>query len=190
MKNNIKNKSDSELVRCCNSGESSGYSELYCRYSRAVFNSVYRLVGDRGNAEDITQETFIKAFSEIGSLKNSDSFGGWIKRIGINHSLNHIRKRKVYFTEIEDEIISNIEDDELEAELLLEERISQLQLIIATLPLQTRTIVNLYLFENMSQEDIAKTMDIPHATVKSYYHRAKKKIIEKLKPQNNNERSA
>ncbi len=190
MKTNSKHKSDSDLVRCCNSGDSSGYSELYHRYSRAVFNSVYRLVGDRSNAEDITQETFIKAFSEIASLKNSDSFGGWIKRIGINQSLNHIRKRKIYFTEIEDEIISNIEDDVPEAGLLREERLSQLQHIIETLPLQIRTIVNLYLFEDMSQEDIAKTLDIPHATVRSYYHRAKKKIIEKLKPQNNNERSA
>jgi RNA polymerase sigma-70 factor (ECF subfamily) len=71
-----------------------GYSLLYQRYSKAVFNSIFRLVNERQEAEDILQEVFLKAFSEIKSLKNSESFGGWIKRIAINHSLNFLRKRK------------------------------------------------------------------------------------------------
>ena len=187
MKTTTENISDKELLERCSSGDNSGYSLLYQRYSKAVFNSIYRIVNDREDAEDILQEVFLKAFSEIKSLKNVESFGGWIKRIAINQSLNYLRKNKIYFTEIEDDKILDIEDDELEAKLAMESRVKELQNIISEFPLQTRTIVNLYLFEEMPQEEIAKILNIPHGTVRSYYHRAKKKIFEKLNPKHQNE---
>ncbi len=187
MKTTTENISDKELLERCSSGDNSGYSLLYHRYSKTVFNSIYRIVNDREDAEDILQEVFLKAFSEIKSLKNVESFGGWIKRIAINQSLNYLRKNKIYFTEIEDDKILDIEDDELEAKLTMESRVKELQNIIAGFPLQTRTIVNLYLFEEMPQEEIAKILNIPHGTVRSYYHRAKKKIFEKLNPKHQNE---
>ena len=117
-------------------------------------------------------------------------FGGWIKRIAINHSLTFLRKKKIYFTEIEDDKMYDVKDDELEEKLALEFRIEELQNAIAELPLQIRTIVNLFLFEEMPQEEIAKTLDIPAGTVRSYYHRAKKKIFEKLTQKCQNERYA
>jgi len=187
LKTTKENISDKELLERCSSGDNSGYSLLYHRYSKAVLNSIYRIVNDREDAEDILQEVFLKAFSEIKSLKNVESFGGWIKRIAINQSLNYLRKNKIYFTEIEDDKILDIEDDELEAKLAMESRVKELQNIIAEFPLQTRTIVNLYLFEEMPQEEIAKILNIPHGTVRSYYHRAKKKIFEKLNPKHYNE---
>ena len=190
MKTTTENISDKELLERCSFGDNSGYSLLYHRYSKAVFNSIYRIVNDREDSEDILQEVFLKAFSEIKSLKNVESFGGWIKRIAINQSLNYLRKNKIYFTEIEDDKILDIEDDELEAKLAMESRVKELQNIIAEFPLQTRTIVNLYLFEEMPQEEIAKILNIPHGTVRSYYHRAKKKIFEKLNPKQHNERFA
>ena len=190
MKTKTENISDKELLERCSSGDNSGYSLLYHRYSKAIFNSIFRIVNDREDAEDILQEVFVKAFSEIKSLKNVESFGGWIKRIAINQSLNYLRKNKIYFTEIEDDKILDIEDDELEAKLVMESRVKELQNIIAEFPLQTRTIVNLFLFEEMPQEEIAKILNIPHGTVRSYYHRAKKKIFEKLNPKHYNERFA
>ncbi|MFL9835284.1 RNA polymerase sigma factor [Chryseobacterium terrae] len=191
MKTKTENISDKELLELCSSGNNSGYSLLYQRYSKAVFNSIFRLVNDREDAEDILQEVFVKAFSEIKSLKNVESFGGWIKRIAINQSLNFLRKKKVYFTEIDDDkMLDSIDDDELEEKLAMESRVKELQNIIAEFPLQTRTIVNLFLFEEMPQDEIAKTLDIPAGTVRSYYHRAKKKIFEILTQKSQNERYA
>ena len=190
MKATTENISDKELLERCCSGNSSGYSLVYGRYSKAVFNSIYRIVNDREDAEDILQEVFVKAFSEIRSLKNVESFGGWIKRIAINQSLNFLRKKKIYFTEIDDDKMLDVNDDELEEKLAMESRVKELQNIIAEFPPQTRTIVNLFLFEEMPQEDIAKLLNIPHGTVRSYYHRAKKKIFEKLTSKDHNERSA
>ncbi|MFC3158250.1 RNA polymerase sigma-70 factor, ECF subfamily [Chryseobacterium arachidis] len=190
MKTTNVNISDKELLELCSFGNNSGYSILYQRYSKAVFNSVFRLVNDREDAEDILQEVFVKAFSELTSLKNTDSFGGWIKRIAINHSLTFLRKKKIYFAEIEDDKMYDLKDNELEERLALEFRIEELQNVIAELPLQIRTIVNLFLFEDMPQDEIAKTLNIPAGTVRSYYHRAKKKIFEKLTQKCQNERSA
>lgn len=163
MKTTTENISDKELLERCRSGDNVGYSLLYQRYSKSVFNSIFRLVNERQEAEDILQEVFLKAFSEIKSLKNSESFGGWIKRIAINHSLNFLRKRKIYFTEIEDDKMLDIQDDEWEETLKKESRVQELQNAIDELPLQTRTIVNLFLFEEMPQEEIAKVLDIPPA---------------------------
>lgn len=190
MKTKTVNISDRELLELCGSGNNSGYSLLYQRYSKAAFNSIFRIVNDREDAEDILQEVFLKVFSEIRSLKNTDSFGGWVKRIAINHSLNFLRKKKVYFSEIEDDKMLDDKDDELEEKLALEFRIEELQNAIAELPVQIRTIVNLLLFEEMPQEEIAKSLNIPAGTVRSYYHRAKKKIFEKLTQKSQNERFA
>lgn len=190
MKTTTENISDKELLERCRSGDNVGYSLLYQRYSKSVFNSIFRLVNERQEAEDILQEVFLKAFSEIKSLKNSESFGGWIKRIAINHSLNFLRKRKIYFTEIEDDKMLDIQDDEWKETLKKESRVQELQNAIDELPLQTRTIVNLFLFEEMPQEEIAKVLDIPPGTVRSYYHRAKKKIFEKLTQKIQDERIA
>lgn len=184
------NISDKELLERCSSGDNSGYSLLYHRYSKGVFNSIHRILNDREDAEDILQEVFLKAFSEIGSLKNVDNFGGWIRRIAINQSLNFLRKKRIYFSEIDDDKMFDVNDDELEEKLEMESRVNELQNIIADFTPQTRTIVNLFLFEEMPQEEIAKLLNIPHGTVRSYYHRAKKKIFEKLTSKDHNERSA
>ena len=191
MKAITENISDKELLERCSSANNSGYSLLYHRYSKIVFNSIYRILNDREDAEDILQEVFVKAFSEIKSLKNIESFGGWIKRIAINQSLNFLRKKKIYFTQIDDDkTLDFSDDDELEQKLEMESRVKELQNIIAEFPPQTRMIVNLFLFEEMPQEEIAKLLNIPHGTVRSYYHRAKKKIFEKLTSKDHNERSA
>lgn len=191
MKAITENISDKELLERCSSANNSGYSLLYHRYSKIVFNSIYRILNDREDAEDILQEVFVKAFSEIKSLKNIESFGGWIKRIAINQSLNFLRKKKIYFTQIDDDkTLDFSDDDELEQKLEMESRVKELQNIIAEFPPQTRTIVNLFLFEEMPQEEIAKLLNIPHGTVRSYYNRAKKKIFEKLTSKDHNERSA
>lgn len=190
MKTVTENISDRELLELCRSGNNSGYSLLYRRHAKTVFNSIFRLVNDRQEAEDILQEVFVKAFSEITTLKNADSFGGWTKQIAINHSLSFLRKKKNYFSEIEEDQLPDHHEDDLEEKRKWEFQIEELQNAVAELPVQVRTIVNLFLFEEMPQEEIGAVLGIPASTVRSHYHRAKKKIFEKLTQKNHNERSA
>lgn len=182
--------SDRELLELCRSGNNPGYSLLYRRYAKTVFNSIFRLVNDRQEAEDILQEVFVKAFSEIPTLKNADSFGAWTRQIAINHSLSFLRKKKNYFSEIEEARLPDCYEDDPEEKQKWEFRIEELQNAVAELPVQARTVVNLFLFEEMPQEEIAAVLGIPASTVRSHYHRAKKKIFEKLTQKKQNERSA
>ncbi len=183
------NTDDAVLLDLCRSGKQQGYTVLYQKYAKMVFNSVYRLINDKAQSEDILQEVFVKAFTEIKSLKKAESFGGWIKRIAINQSLSCLRKNKIHFADVDEMQIADNEEKDMEEQQNMDFRVEELQKAIAELPATLRTIVNLFLFENMPQQDIAQILEIPHATVRSYYHRAKKKIFDQLK-QKENERSA
>src|SRR5204862_6589422 len=75
--------------------------ELYERYSRAMFNTCLRILNDTAEAEDVLQESFIEAFKNLQRFEYRTSFGGWLKQICINRSINQLKKRKVDWVDIE-----------------------------------------------------------------------------------------
>lgn len=172
--------SDKQLLDWCESGVEAGYTQLYHRYSKSVYNSVYRLVTEVSDAEDLTQDIFVSLFSDIQKLKNIDNLGAWFSRIAINKSISHLRKNKVYFSDVEQANIIDESEDLLIEKQKLEGKIEEIQQAIEELPTETRTIVNLFLFENMTHEDIAQLLELSNTTVRSKYHRAKKKIYETI----------
>lgn len=179
--------SDKELMDLCVSGIENGYTQLYNRYSKSVFNSICRLVADSAEAEDILQEVFVAVFSDISRLSGVDSFEAWVKRVAINRSISHLRKKKVYFTDIEKTMIMDTTEEDMTEKQSLECKIEDLQNAIAELSVEARTIVNLFLFDDMPQEEIGKMLGLSHNAVRSQYHRAKKKIMQTLKQKTKNE---
>jgi RNA polymerase sigma factor (sigma-70 family) len=83
-----------EMVEKCKRGDPSGYTGLYQRHSKEVYNTIYRLVNHTAEAEDLLQETFVAAFNAIGRFEHTGGFRAWIKRIAINKSLSYLRKRR------------------------------------------------------------------------------------------------
>lgn len=180
MKTEINSLSDKELVSLCAKGAEMGYAQFYHRYSKLVFNSVYRLVVDLSEAEDLTQDIFVSIFSDIQKLQDIEQLGAWLKRVAINKSISHLRKKKVYFTDIENASIIDEGEELLIEKYELEDKIIEIQKAIENLPADARTIVNLFLFENIPQEEIANMLGISNTTVRSKYHRAKQKIAQIL----------
>lgn len=177
--------SDKKLITLCEAGNELGYSLFYQRYSKPIYNSVVRLVTDFSEAEDITQDIFITIFSDIKKLNDIENIEAWLKRVAVNKSISHLRKKKkIYFTDIENTYIVDESEDLLVEKQDWDGKIEQIITIIESLPTETRTIVNLYLFENIPQEEIAKILGITNTTVRSKYHRAKKKILELLLQKN------
>lgn len=172
---------ESELIRQCIAGEEKGYTLLYQKYVKRIYNSIYRVVNNAADAEDILQDAFCIAFGQLDKLKNRDNFEGWLKRIAINQAISVLRKNKMVFAE--DDLFEKIADEEFDMteEMLFQCRVEDIKLAIQTLPDGYRTIISLHLFEDVSQEDIAKMLEISHNTVRSQYHRAKKKIFMLLK---------
>ncbi len=169
--------SDQELIEMCLKGKDFGYTELYNRYARGVYNSICRIVNHTGEAEDLLQDTFCLVFGDLNKLLQVASFEAWIKRIAINKSISHLRKKKISFADLGDMEIPDEVEDLVEKEEIFDCRVEDVRKSIEELPDGYRTIVNLYLLEGIPQEEIAKMLGVSHSTVRTQYHRAKKKIL-------------
>jgi len=170
-----------ELIALCHQGHDMGFTLLYNKYARPVYNSICRIVSHTAEAEDILQESFYHAFADIHRLQNAMSFGAWIHRIALNRAITHLRKKRIVFSgagvlDIADEEAYDAEEDEL-----FDCKVEDVRSAIEQLPQGYKTILNLYLFEEIPQEEIANMLGISHSTVRTQYHRAKKKVIQSLK---------
>ena len=172
---------DQELIAMCRSGKDSGFTELYNRYAKGIYNSISRIVSHTGEAEDILQETFFTVFSELDKLAGVVSFEGWTKRIAINRSISHLRKQKIQFSDVSELEIAAEEAYDPSEQEMFDCKVEDIKRGIEELPTGYKMIVNLYLFEKMNQEEIAMMLGLSPVTVRTQYHRAKKKILLSLK---------
>ncbi|RWU05435.1 RNA polymerase sigma factor [Pedobacter chitinilyticus] len=172
---------EEELVKQCVAGEEKGYTMLYNKYAKRIYHTVYRVMGNSAETEDIVQEAFCTAFEQIGKLKNQNNFEGWLKRIALNQAISTLRKKKMVFTE--DGQLEAVAEEELDMneELLFQCKVDEVKAAIQQLPDGYRTIMSLHLFEDMGQEEIGNMLGISHSTVRTQYHRAKKKVYLALK---------
>jgi len=140
------------------------------------------MVGDRMLAQDILQESFVDVFRNMRSFKGDSTPGAWIKRIVVNNCISHLRKRKVYFDDIDEgahQLAAPVEvhdDNSYEVQMIKN--------AIRKLPRGYKVIFSLYAIEGYDHEEIASIMDISVSTSKSQYHRAKNKIRELVKSTN------
>lgn len=163
-----------ELIAGCQSGNEYAYNQVYYGCAKGVFSSIIRIVKNKEEAEDLLQETFLSAFKNIGSYRNEASFFGWIKRIGINKSLNSLKKKKLEWSDAEIEKL-NIEEEE--------SKWDDIQFDVQTISNKMeklsdgyRLVISLYLFEGYSHKEIANELGISESTSKTQYIRGKSKL--------------
>lgn len=178
---------EKELVNRCWAGREEEYAVLYNKHVKAVFNSVYRITNNYTETEDVVQDAFCTAFEQMDKLKDRNHFGGWLRRIAINKAISLMRKSKTIF--IEETAIDGVAEEESDTEddMIFSCRVEDVKEAIRNLPDGYRTILTLHLLEDIPQEEIAKMLHIGHSTVRSQYHRAKRKIYLSLKDKNYNE---
>ncbi len=164
-------------------GQEAGYAGLYNRYGKGIFNSISRIVRHSAEAEDLLQESFHIIFSELPKLESPERFAGCAKRIAINRSISYLRKAKIHFSDIIDIELPTAEEYDAQEDQIFEGRVEEVKKCISGLSQGYKTIVSLYLFEDMSQQEIAQALGISHNTVRTQYHRAKKKILQQLNEQ-------
>lgn len=167
-----------QIIEQCKVGNQQAYSQIYESCARGVFSSIVRIVKNKEEAEDLLQETFISAFQNISKFRLESSLFGWIKKIGINKSLNSIKKRKLDWSEREIENISIVEEDKQWENIELE--VSKVIDKMSLLPEGYRVVISLFLFEGYSHKEISEQLQISESTSKSQYVRGKKKLRELL----------
>ncbi|MDR1582482.1 MAG: RNA polymerase sigma factor [Prevotellaceae bacterium] len=165
-------------------GDRKAQMQLYETFYRKMYNSCLRILRNRYDAEDAMQESFIKAFTNLGKYDSKISFEAWIMRIAINTAIDKLRKDKMEFIIYNEAVLSNKidsqDEDEDERELITQ-KAEQIKAAIEQLPDMTRLIVTLYLIEGYDQEEIAGILKIQPGNVRIQYMRAKQKLIEIIK---------
>lgn len=169
-----------ELVEESKLGNRTSQYKLYELYVDAMFNISMRMVRIKEDAEDIVQDSFVEAFNKLNTFKYESTFGSWLKRIVINKSINHLKKRKIPVTPIENQMYHIGVDDEQEDDTP-EVEIKKVIKGIRLLPVGYQQIINLYLIEGYDHIEIGEILGITASTSKSQYHRAKKKLIDIIK---------
>lgn len=174
-------------------GREAAFGELLKRYERPVFSLIFRMVRDRTLAEDLAQEAFIRAFNAIGSYNTSYKFSNWIFKIANNHTIDHLRKRRLDTVSIhgsphattQDEVSQSrlviASSDESPLELMENRELGgQIEAAIGELREEYRTAILLRHVEGYAYEEIADIMELPLGTVKTYLHRARNELKTKL----------
>lgn len=170
-----------ELIERCLRGDTLGYKELYVRYSKAMYNTCLRMLNNVAEAEDVLQESFIEAFKNLERFEYRTSFGGWIKQICINRSINQLKKRRIDWVDME-QVAGYDSADEMpvdETEIALQ--VDTVKKAIMKLPDGYRTVLNLYLLEGYDHEEIAEILQVAESTTRTQYMRAKQKLLQLLK---------
>lgn len=167
-------------------GDIKAQTELYQLYYKSVYNSCYRLLLNKADAEDMMQNTFITAFDKIGSFRGDIGIGAWLKRIAINKCIDWLRAKKIKFTELEDKNIELEENDIPLPDIPLE----AIENAINQLAVGYKSIIIMHLIENMEFAEISKCLCISESSVRSQFARGRKRlqlIINELIKTNYNE---
>ena len=178
-------KTDAQIVEAVKSGRREGQDLMFGRYAQEVFAMIIRQVSNEQDAEELTQDTLLRAFSHIGSYDpERASLATWLCRIAYRLTLDFLKRRRPFVVSMEDSEVwqTDISDEQLEAELSTgnEERIQKLELLIDDLPPDERMLLMLHYFENRSLDECSFIMDAtPHALANRLY-RIRKKLYKQL----------
>ena len=180
---------DQEVVVLARHGQEAAYRELVRRYERPVFSLVYRMVRDRELAEDLAQETFVKALNAIESYRPEFKFSSWIFKIANNAAIDQLRRRELDTLSLDGsphaETPEAIEATALQIgdrqETALEEVEArelggEIETAIARLRPEYRSCILLRHVEGRPYEEIAEILGLPLGTVKTYIHRARNEL--------------
>lgn len=172
-------------------GDKGAFDLLVIKYQHRIVHLVNRYVKDPSEAQDVAQDTFIKAYKALGDFRGDSAFYTWLYRIAINTAKNYLlsrsRRRSDYEVEMDDaeqtENAPQLKDIETPEDHLMNDQIvSVIKAAIEKLPEEMRIAITLREFEGMSYEEIAEAMDCPIGTVRSRIFRAREAIDEKLTP--------
>jgi RNA polymerase sigma factor (sigma-70 family) len=169
-----------EIIELCKEGNPRAQYQLYKLYSKAMYNICIRMLNSKEEAEDLLQESFTDAFMKLNSFRYESTFGAWLKRIVINKCINAINKKNVDLVFPDQPVEPDSRDEELDYSGI-ELDVQRIHRAVEKLPDGYRVIFSLYAMEGYDHGEISQIMNISESTSKSQYLRAKQKIKELLK---------
>lgn len=175
---------DSDLVRAALGGSEQAFRELVRRYERPVFSVILRVIRDPSRAEELAQDTFVKAFLRLGTYAPERKFASWLLAIAHHAAVDELRRATVRTQPLEDTPQAHIADRDDETPARIAERrelADVLEAAIRQLRPEYAELIALRYQEGLAIEDIAAVTALPVGTIKSYLHRARKDLADCLR---------
>lgn len=178
-----------QLIQLAQEGEERAFKALYRRYCRLVYTLAYQMVGNHSDADEVVQETFIRAFKNINRLRNSSSFTSWLYQITINLSIDFRKARTRRKIMPIDDNVENFSYFELATSkrvknpsqvLENKELLDQITAAIDDLPTQQKAVIILHEIEGLSKKMISEILHCSLVTVRTNLHHARKKLRKTL----------
>ena len=178
---------DADLVKASQNGTLAAFDELIQRYQQRVYATVYHMTSSHEDADDLTQESFIKAYNALKRFKGESSFYTWIYRIAVNRTINFLkqRKRKSYHMSLNDmdmqvekhaDLLMFISDNTPRRDVRLNELQEKMNEAMQKLSETHRLTVTLHDVQGMSHDEIGKIMDCNTGTVRSRLFYARQQL--------------
>jgi len=182
---------DRSLVARCRENDEAAFNEVVTRYKTKVYNYIFRMTGSSEDAEDLTQEVFIRMYTSIDSFRSQSSLSTWLFRIASNLCVDRFRrsKHRTAAYSLDEPVLDNdvestrdVPDLTFEPQRLLEnlEMAEQIQLALAQLPEKLRATLILHDVEGLPYEEIAQVVGCPLGTVKSRLFNARLQLRQRL----------
>ena len=171
-------------------GDQPAYRRLRAKYYDAIYNLVSRMIRNRDEVEDLTQEAFVKTFASLATFNEEFAFSTWMYKIATNNAIDHIRKKRLLTFSIDKPIESDDSDYQFELpdssfepdqELIAHQRTKFLQEAIASLPPKYRQVIMMRHVDEMEYSEISKKLRLPLGTVKAHIFRAREILYRSLK---------
>ena len=177
---------DASLVRRAQDGDVGAYDELVRRYQERIYATVYHMTSNHEDANDLTQETFIKGFQALKSFKGDSSFYTWVYRIAVNKTINFLKQRKNrthlslndldFNAENDPDLVALISDRTPRRDIGLSELQQKLNKAMLKLSEPHRLVVTLHDVQGLSHEEIGNIMDCNIGTVRSRLFYARQQL--------------
>lgn len=172
-----------EWVEATRQGDQDAFAELVYTFQDPVYNLCYRMLGDTAEAEDATQEAFLRAYLNIQRYDIARSFKTWVMSIASNHCIDRLRKRRMQYLSLDDEptaatLALSSDDPQPEQATLANERSERIQLLLSQLTPDYRVAVILRYWYDYSYAEIAEVMDTTESAIKSRLFRARQSLAE------------
>jgi RNA polymerase sigma factor (sigma-70 family) len=190
---NIRKDSKAEdiiLIDDAIAGKQEAYKKLMDKYRQLIFNLIYRMIRNKEDVQDLTQEAFIKAFNSLEKFDKQFSFSTWLFKIATNNCIDYLRKKKLSTFSIDKDIGTDDDDYTFEIpdnervpdkNLLDKERKKILEEAIENLPNKYKSVILLRHRDENDYEEIAKKLKIPLGTVKAHIFRGRELLNKYLK---------
>jgi RNA polymerase sigma factor (sigma-70 family) len=177
---------DAQLVQAARSGNMSAYDELIRRYQERIYATIYHMTSNHEDANDLAQETFIKAYSALKSFKGDSSFYTWVYRIAVNKTINFLKQRKNkvslslndldFNVENDPDLVAFVSDKTPRRDVALSELQEKLNMALQKLSDVHRMVVTLHDVQGLSHEEIAKILECNVGTVRSRLFYARQQL--------------